>query len=498
MGRKGRSPKVLKQEKAKGLLARSDELDADFTELVQMIPDVQAVLDDTSAPTSLKQEKVNQLANLVGKICTFSALLTPRQANKLQVVQGQIRRFRQSIKRGMLDNPSHTACVDLSTSLNEIGTEVEYSPEIRRPLPPPQPVPEDLDQGPTSSPISVDGAVAGSVPANSGPEEPIGLSTRNRETSNDGLVSSESSIPGTGARPKEASTVPVCTTVALRPDGPVVPISHHHTLYPVSTPHSVISATSSTQVRHSNHDYSVSLDPGDPINAPLVPALQPVMDSNSALVGFTSPERPLVAQQESPDKGPNPHTEKGSQRSRKLSFSGTQKFNQPPPIRSVAFSIYLDPSCRNTSSSVYYQPPNTVPITVYDRPIVYPYRGLPQSGRVPLAPLDQPWSKHFSSDMNDPAIPDPTIHSTPKARNPGQNSSVGFHAVVGAPGPASQAASKPGYPRSNDPPKLENGYGAMVDPFSMDDPGFPDRWRMPPGQILQTMYLSQELGKMWK
>ena len=38
----------------------------------------------------------------------------------------------------------------------------------------------------------------------------------------------------------------------------------------------------------------------------------------------------------------------------------------------------------------------------------------------------------------------------------------------------------------------------MIDPFLMDDPAFPDRWRMPLGQILQTMYRAQELGRMWK
>ena len=146
----------MKQEKARGLLARSDALEADYAELLDLIPDVQSTLDNTTAPTSLKQDKVNQLSTLVGKICTFSALLTPRQASKLQVVQGQIRRFKQSIKRGVLDTPSHTACVDLSTSLNDLGEEVEYSPELARPPAQPvalqQPTSQDPDEAPPENP----------------------------------------------------------------------------------------------------------------------------------------------------------------------------------------------------------------------------------------------------------------------------------------------------------------------------------------------------------
>ena len=34
--------------------------------------------------------------------------------------------------------------------------------------------------------------------------------------------------------------------------------------------------------------------------------------------------------------------------------------------------------------------------------------------------------------------------------------------------------------------------------MAMDDPDFPERWRMPPAHVLQNLYRSQELGKMWK
>ena len=97
-----------------------------------------------------------------------------------------------------------------------------------------------------------------------------------------------------------------------------------------------------------------------------------------------------------------------------------------------------------------------------------------------------------------PTIPDPTVHSTPKPKNPGYGTTVGFPATVGAARSNPQAATERRHPQFNVLSKQEDEYGAMVDPFLMDDPGFPARWRMPPGQILQTMYRSQELGKMWK
>ena len=55
---------MLKPEKTRGLFARSDELEADYAELLDLIPDVQLTLDNTTAPTSLKQDKVNQLSTL--------------------------------------------------------------------------------------------------------------------------------------------------------------------------------------------------------------------------------------------------------------------------------------------------------------------------------------------------------------------------------------------------------------------------------------------------
>ena len=41
-------------------------------------------------------------------------------------------------------------------------------------------------------------------------------------------------------------------------------------------------------------------------------------------------------------------------------------------------------------------------------------------------------------------------------------------------------------------------HNVAADPLAMDDPAFPERWRMPPAHVLENLYRSQELGKMWK
>ena len=130
MVQKTRSPKSVKPEKVRPMLARADSVEADFHELKRLVPQVQQTLDNSSIPASVKKEEVDKLSQVVGRIRTFSALLSPLQTNKLQIVQAKIQRFRQSIKRGDKDAPSHTVCVDLSTSLTPLGFEAEYNPAV--------------------------------------------------------------------------------------------------------------------------------------------------------------------------------------------------------------------------------------------------------------------------------------------------------------------------------------------------------------------------------
>ena len=105
-------------------------MEADFHELKRLVPQVQQALDDSSVPVSVKKDEVDKLSDVVGRIRTFSALLSPLQTNQLQLVQRKIQRFRQSIKRGEKDAPSHEVCVDLSTSLTPLGFEAEYNPAV--------------------------------------------------------------------------------------------------------------------------------------------------------------------------------------------------------------------------------------------------------------------------------------------------------------------------------------------------------------------------------
>ena len=472
MGKKGRSPKAVRLEKTKGLLSRTDELESDYENLVRLVPEVQAALDDTSVPTSVKQEKVDQLSDLVGRIRGFSALLTSQQANKLQIVQSQIRRFKQSIRRGPPTGvPSYAACVDLSSSLNEVGSGVNYSPDLARPAP--QPVFDSVapEEGhPTGLAMSVSGANIPEVTSHQPPPSQADHREANAESQDIGetLPPMENE---TGTHPKVRSVTPdpppESTAVRVRPNYPVV-VSNLQPMVAVYTSASM----PVSQVRSSIHDYS-TLDPGDPIHTPSVPALQPVNDSDSALIGFTSPPRSSSSRPVKPDNvGKNP------KRGKRLLADGEQpRFNQPLPIRSVAFSIYYDlPS------------PSTMTHTIYGNPMVYPYRNFHQ-GRVPLAPIDSP------------GLPDPSAHSTPKSISnplgPVSSEILGSHQRQKPWGKAVSKIWDGDFGGLQQGQSVE-GHRKAVDPFSMDDPAFPDRWRMPPGPVLQAMHSSHELGKMWK
>ena len=60
----------------------------------------------------------------------------------------------------------------------------------------------------------------------------------------------------------------------------------------------------------------------------------------------------------------------------------------------------------------------------------------------------------------------------------------------------------PGRSRRNDSERNPHGTeyeeNPNIDPYTMDDPAFPDRWRIPPGNVLQNWYKHWDLGKLWK
>ena len=81
------------------------------------------------------------------------------------------------------------------------------------------------------------------------------------------------------------------------------------------------------------------------------------------------------------------------------------------------------------------------------------------------------------------------------------------------PAPHSQASSSPQqenlwrsipgrlwhYPeRLRNPQGLEYEENPNINPYTMDDPSFPERWRIPPGNVLQNWCKHWDLGKLWK
>ena len=143
------------------------------------------------------------------------------------MVQGQIRRFKQSIRRGPpLGAPSYAACVDLSTSLNEVGSKVDYSPDLARPAP--QPVldsvlPEGESPEPLEDAVGQDSAQVEGQEAGRNQKADQGEELEQAQCSN---ADSPPDVTSTGARPKthrlETTSVPGSTAVVVKPNYPVV------------------------------------------------------------------------------------------------------------------------------------------------------------------------------------------------------------------------------------------------------------------------------------
>ena len=501
MVRKTRSPKSVKPEKVRRMLARADSMEADFHELKRLVPQVQQALDNDSLPASVKREEVDKLSEVVGRIRTFSALLSPLQSNQLQLVQNKIQRFRQSIKRGDKETPSHASCVDLSTSLAPLGFEAEYNPAVLvLNNPPQQPAAEEGEtlNNPNQRP-EPDNGINRSKDTVNNPEScasnqnPLVSTSSRPHTRSQARDNAQEAAVVTLSLPSESNQMMSLVNTGTRPKTHGV-VAHRQEQQISQAQQSV---TTSTQVTRPHFEYSLGLDPGDPVNASPVPALQPVHDSSSGLIGFTAPARscpesePQRINRDEPSLGQE-QGKRSTKKGPKAKFANSI-LGKPQPVKEVAFSIYHDPPSN----------PDTSLHTVYNQPISYPYRS---SQRIPLAPVKPDLATHAKESTDSSGLSEPAAHSTPLA-NFAQELPPSDPPNMAGPsrpllGPKDSASAKTRYyqDRLREIREYHNRaeQTSTIDPLAMDDPAFPDQWRMPPGPVLQRLYRSQELGKMWK
>ena len=352
------------------------------------------------------QSKKTRLTNFptsLDESALFPRCYLHLQSNQLQLVQRKIQRFRQSIKRGEKDAPSHEVCVDLSTSLTPLGFEAEYNPAVmvlRNPQQetsePGEKAPDNPTQGlePDSgidrgvwvandpNPETLVGENNTLVSASSRPhtrsqarDNPLGTAPSILPQRSE--ISQIAPLANTGTRPKSYTTVAYEHAVETRREYEV-----DQARQPIVT---------STQVTTSCFEYSLNLDPGDPINASPVPVLQPVHGSGSDLIGFTGSPGPRSRHQPtSSDVVATERVAKKGKRKGNVAISDNAYH-----VGGTAFPIYHDPSVN----------PSTVTYTMHNQPITYPYRNTRGTSRIPLAPLkprtDNPPQKQRNSESRD-------------------------------------------------------------------------------------------------
>ena len=90
----------------------------------------------------------------------------------------------------------------------------------------------------------------------------------------------------------------------------------------------------------------------------------------------------------------------------------------------------------------------------------------------------------------------PFFHSTPK-RDPVLSSDTSGSQQQGNRWKNPPERSRH-FDRERNPHGPDYGENPNIDPYTMDDPAFPDRWRIPLGNVLQNWYKHWDLGKLWK
>ena len=276
--------------------------------------------------------------------------------------------------------------------------------------------------------------------------------------------------------------------------------------------------------------FDLSVDPGDPINRPKVPLLKPMHDG-SDLVGFTlgNPDYATNWADTPPkDVEESKQAEKPAVR---LEFpvyteviEEVQDKNAditPAPIDPVNEPNYVGtkpkkgfeqkkkgiPSeqiRKKPAFEIYHDPPSPV----HRRPLSqrlqthHLEQGIenlrlghdPLSHNVQQAPESRPYHGGYVPHIGH-SHRRPLVHSTPKGRSDFTSSDAsGYHQQ------GNRWKNPPGRPRHFDrvrgPHEPEYEENPNIDPYTMDDPAFPDRWRIPPGNVLQNWYKHWDLGKV--
>ena len=423
--------------KIKRLVEGKDVLEANFAELSALIPDTQHALDSDDVPQTVKKEKVQYLSNLLEKIRVFSPLLTSDQCNKLMLVNNQVQRFKQLERRGN-QKVLRKVQADLSSSIGDLVGPVHY----RVVTPPAQEL--------------------------------------------------QAELPEVENEPSEIRQQPV-DQVKVQSFKPP-PLE-----------------------KKTKFSLDLSLDPGDPINKPSVPMLIPQHDG-SKLVGFavgnpdyagswsdpknTSPaENPTVnpVADGSPDPilsmnpqpgNPLPEEPEKTEDPSKGSFDQRPTGTKPKRNHNERKNkISPEQFPHRPSFPIYHDPPAPP-----KKPMNPPVQGLQRElDQLRLHP--DMLSRKVQKSMAYPQptyggyMPhdygfDPRSYSTPRRRLDFGN-------------PRSQQGGNP--PDRTQPyrePLTQDN--PHIDPYTMDDPAFPERWRIPPGHILQSWYKQWDLGKLWK
>ena len=238
----------------------------------------------------------------------------------------------------------------------------------------------------------------------------------------------------------------------------------------------------------------LSLDPGDPANKPEVPMLIPQHDG-SKLVGFAV-GNPDYAGSWS-DTKQTPQTEEPAQNPKGPEKTGPGNLTSDKPKETadpILSDVHTKPTgTRPKKSHTEYKnkmPPEQIP----HRPPFQIYHDPPPPQKRQMDPPLQNLERELDQLR---LYPDMLSRKVQKSMAHPQPTYGGY--MPQDYGFDTRSHSTPRRRLDYDNPRTQQGTNPPhIDPYTMDDPSFPKRWRIPPGHILQNWYKHWDLGKLWK